>query len=230
MASKKQIKNKRRISNGVNFHIITLFPEAVRPYLEASILGRAEKSGKLKISYYNPRDFTRDKHRKVDGRTFGGGPGMTMKAEPVLRAVKKAKGRKKDVKIVLFSPSGKEFTDTLARRYVTKYRHIIFVCGRYEGVDARVKKALGAEELSIGPYVLTGGELPAMAIVDAMTRKIPGVLGNAESLEEARVASPEMYTRPEVFEYEKKKYRVPKVLLSGNHKDIETWRKKKRGV
>jgi tRNA (guanine37-N1)-methyltransferase len=213
----------------MHFYIITLFPEVIFPYVESSILGKAMKNNKISVTCVNPRDFTTDKHHKADDRAYGGGPGMVMKAEPVLKAIKKIKGRKKDVKIVLFSPGGKAFDSTVASKYAKKHKHIILVCGHYEGIDSRVQKIYKTDDLSIGPYTLTGGELPALAVVDAVARNIPEILGNASSLEETRNASPEMYTRPEVLKWGGKNYRVPKVLLSGNHKDIEDWREKKRG-
>ncbi len=209
----------------MTFHIITIFPEMFRSYTDESILSRAQKKKLINIKFYNPRDFTKDKHKKVDDKPYGGGPGMVMHAEPILRAVTKARGRKKKVKIIMFSPSGKQFTNTYAETLSKKYKDIILIAGRYEGVDARVKKALKAEELSIGPYVLTGGEVPAMVVVDAMSRQIPGVLGHEESLEEKRISSSEMYTRPEIIKYKDKNYKVPKVLLSGDHKKIEEWKK-----
>lgn len=206
------------------FHIITIFPESFDSYVGASIIARAVKAGKIAVKFYNPRDFTSDKHRVVDDKSYGGGPGMVMKAEPVLKAVAKARGRKKKVKVAIFVPSAKQFTNLQAKSWADKHEHIILICGRYEGIDARVKKILRAEEVSIGPYVLTGGELPAMVVMDAVSRQVPGVLGKTESLEESRTASPEVYTRPEVLEYQKKKYRVPKVLLSGDHHQIDQWR------
>lgn len=212
----------------MNFSIITLFPEVVLPYVNASILGRAIKAKKISVTCLNPRDFTTDKHRKADERAYGGGPGMVMKAEPVLKAVQKAKGRKKSVKVLLFAPSGEMLTEEKVQTLAQKYKNLILICGHYEGIDGRVKEILKAEEISIGTYTLTGGELPALAVVDAVSRKIPGVLGNAASLEETREASPEVYTRPEVLVYGKKKYAVPKVLLSGHHEKITEWRKKKK--
>jgi len=210
----------------MNFHIITLFPESIKGYLESSILGRAQQDKKIKVSYYNPRDFTKLKNRRVDQKPYGGGPGMVIEAESVIRAVEKAIGRKKDVLVVFFSPSGVQFTNTLARTYIKKYKHVVFICGHYEGVDARVKKIFKAKEISVGPYVLTGGELPAALMVDVMSRQIPGILGSYESLEEERVSNKDVYTRPEVFEHKGKKYQVPKILLSGHHKKIEEWKKK----
>jgi len=209
----------------MNFHIITIFPEMFRSYVDESILARAQKKKLINIKVYNPRDFTKDIHRSVDDKPYGGGPGMVMQAEPILRAVEKARGRKKNVKVIMFSPGGKQFTNKYARALNKKYKDVILISGRYEGIDSRVKKALRAEEVSIGPYVLTGGEVPAMVVVDATARQIPGVLGHAESLEEKRIASSEMYTRPEIIKHKGKNYKVPKILLSGDHKKIEEWRK-----
>lgn len=205
----------------MKFHVLTLFPEAIRPYLDSSMLWKAQKDKKIKISIINPRDFTRDKHKRADDRPYGGGPGMVMKAEPVLRATGKMKG-----KFVLTSPRGKQFTNKLASDWTKKYKEIVIIAGHYEGIDARVKKILKCEEVSVGPYTLTGGELPALIMIDAITRRLPGVLGHDQSLEESRVASSEVYTRPESFKFKGKTYRVPKVLLSGNHKKIEAWRAK----
>jgi len=209
----------------MTFHIITIFPEMFLSYVNESILLRAQKKKLINIKFYNPRDFTKDKHKKVDHKPYGGGPGMVMAAEPILKAVGKARGRKKNVKIIMLSPSGKQFTNVYAKNITKKYKDVILIAGRYEGIDARVKKALRAEEISVGPYILTGGEAPAMVILDAVSRQISGVLGHEESLEEKRTASSEMYTRPEVLKYKSKNYKVPKVLLSGDHKKIEEWKK-----
>ncbi len=198
-----------------------------RSYTDESMLSRAQKKKLINIKFYNPRDFTKDKHKKVDDKPYGGGPGMVMQAEPILRAVAKARGRKKNVKIIMFSPSGKQFTNTYAKTLSKKYKDIILIAGRYEGIDTRVKKILRAEELSIGPYVLTGGEVPAMVVVDVISRQVSGVLGHTQSLEENRVSSSEMYTRPDVVRYKNKNYKVPKILLSGDHKKIEQWREGK---
>ena len=211
------------------FHVISLFPDTVRPYLEDSILGRAQEDKVIAVKYYNPRDFTKDKHRRIDRRPYAGGPGMVIEAEPYLKAVEKAQGRKTDkkakrTKVVFFATDGKQFTNKVARDYANKYDDIIFLCGRYEGIDARVQKITKAEKLSVGPFVLTGGEVPAMIVIDAVARQIEGVLGSFDSVEEARTASPVVYTRPEVLEWKKKKYRVPKVLLTGDHKKIEQWK------
>lgn len=212
-----------------HFHIITLFPEVFEAYLDTSMFWRAKKEKKVNFSLYNPRDYTKDKHKKVDDKPYGGGPGMVLSVDPIMRAVKaiekKTKGKK--TKVILLSPGGKQFDNAYAKKVTKGYEHIILIAGHYEGIDSRVKKILRAEEISIGPYVLTGGELPAMVLIDAMSRQIKGVLGNDESLEENRISSSEMYTRPEVYEHKGKKYKVPKVLLSGNHKDIEEWKQGK---
>jgi tRNA (guanine37-N1)-methyltransferase len=214
----------------LTFHIITLFPGSLNSYISESILSRAQEKKLIKIKTYNPRDFAEKTawRTKVDGRPYSGGPGMVLLPGPVLRAVAKAKGKtnqKRKFKTIIFSPGGTMFTNIYAKNIVDKkITDVIMICGRYEGIDARVKKILKAEEVSIGEYVLTGGELPAMVAMDAISRQVKGVLGKFESLEENRVASHEVYTRPEVFEYKKKKYKVPTVLLSGNHKKIEEWK------
>ncbi len=221
----------------MHFHVITIFPEVCAAYTSASVLGRAQKTEKgkgakvrgkkIEVSYYNPRDFTKDKHKKVDDRPYGGGPGMVMKAEPILKAWEKAVGRKqnkKKIKTLIMSPRGTVFTNELAKGWVKKYDHLVLISGRYEGIDARVKAILKADEVSVGDYVLTGGELPALTIIDSVSRQVPGVLGTFESLEDERVSSGEMYTRPETFVHKKKQHPVPEVFLSGNHHDIETRR------
>ncbi len=223
------------------FHVVTIFPDSLKSYLDSSMLFAAQKKGKIKVSVYDPRGYTKNKWKKVDDRPYGGGPGMVMAAEPILlvvesilKKIRNPKSAIKNYKIVLLTPRGKQFTNETARLYAKKYTHIILIAGHYEGIDARVKKILTAEggrtdieEVSVGPYVLTGGELPALAIIDSITRQIPGVLGDPQSLEESRVASADVYTRPEVLVYKKKKYVVPKVLLGGNHAEIEKWRAKK---
>jgi len=205
------------------------------------MLGRAQKDKKIKVSFYNPRDYTKDKHRRVDRRPYGGGPGMVLEPESVLRAAENAIGKKRDVEVIFFSPSGKQFDSTMVKKLAKNpvrargrkrptsngTRHIVMIAGHYEGVDARVQKILKAKSVSVGDYVLTGGELPALIIVDAVARYVPGVLGKSESREDERVASPDVYTRPEVFEWKGKKYRVPKVLITGHHANIEEWRAKR---
>jgi len=222
----------------MHFHIISIFPELCQTYLESGVLGRAQKKEKgkgakvigkkMSVSYYNPRDYAKDKHNKVDDRPYGGGPGMVMRAEPILKAWQKAVGLKKNhdkIKTFIMSPRGEMFNQTKAKNFAAKYEHIVLICGRYEGIDDRVKQILKAEEISIGDYVLTGGELPAMTIIDAVARNIPGVLGTFESLEDERDTNGQSFTRPEVFKHKGKNYSVPAVLVNGDHKAIDAWRK-----
>lgn len=212
----------------LTFHIITLFPEVIDAYANVSILGRAQREKKIKVKTYTPRDFSGgDIYTRVDGKPYGGGPGMVMQALPILKAVAKARGKKKSAKVYILSPQGKQFTNAIAQKIAKEHKDIILIAGRYEGIDARVKKILHAENISVGPYVLTGGELPALSVVDAVARQIDGVLGKDESREETRAASAEVYTRPEILIHKGKRYAVPKVLLSGNHKKIEEWRAKR---
>jgi tRNA (guanine37-N1)-methyltransferase len=226
----------------LRFHIVTLFQEACEPYVNASILGRAQAAKKIKISYQNPRTYVDNKGGKVDERPYGGGPGMVMTALPVVKAVKKTLGRSltatiakpKKIALVWFVPGAKPFTNTEADK-LGKFDDIVLVCGRYEGIDERahiifktMMKSNGKVfTYSVGEATLTGGELPAMMIIDAVTRRLPGVLGKDESIEERRVSAHEVFTRPESIEWEGKKYRVPKVLQTGNHKNIDAWRAKK---
>lgn len=207
----------------MNFHIITLFPDSFESYFNASILKRAISVKKIKVAFYNPIDFLKNKDR-VDDKPYGGGPGMVMRAEPVVKAIQKAIGKKTDYKIVFFTPSGEKFTNIKAKEYINETKNIIFVCGRYEGIDARVLDIFPCEKVSIGDYVLTGGELPAMIMIDAISRNIKGVLGDIDSVEEKRVSSPLVYTRPDVLKYKGKEYSVPDVLRGGNHKEIDKWR------
>ena len=305
----------------MHFHIVTLFPEMFDSYIKGSIIGRAVEDRTIKISFYNPRDFTKDlpaprpdkylvyailcendaiyigqtqdlyrrleqhekglagqytkkykpkklihfevyntrkeaverekklktgfgrkwlkreyragrtrqagKWKRVDQKPYGGGPGMVLEPDSVAKAVAKAIGKKKGVKVIFFAADGKQFDAKSAANFAKRYDHIVMICGHYEGIDERVKKIFKATSVSIGPYILTGGELPALVVLDAVARHIPDVLGNIESLEEGRAPSSEVYTRPEVFTYKGKKYRVPKVLLSGHHKNIEEWKRRK---
>lgn len=218
-----------RVKDVLSFHVVTLFPEAFESHLASSIVGRAVREKKIKVKFYNPRDFVKkvgkNGYIRTDGRPYGGGPGMVMEAEPVLKAVQKAIGKKK-TEIYFFDASGKQFTNADARTAAKKKKDIILICGHYEGIDARVQKILKAKKISVGPYTLTGGELPAMLVIDSVSRQVPGVLGKFESIEEERVSSSEVYTRPEILRWKGKNYKVPKVLLSGNHKKIEEWKKK----
>ena len=230
----------------MHFHIITIFPKLFDSYLSDSIMKRAIDGGQIKLSFYNPRDFTKNKHKKVDDIPYGGGPGMVMMVQPIVDTwemiVKKIEGnflqrvtsvlktgnipQKRRFKTILLSPAGEKFTTEYAKETVEKYTDIIFICGRYEGIDSRVEQITNAELISIGDYVLTGGELATMVMIDSLSRQIDGVLGNRQSLEEERVSSHEMYTRPANFKYKGKEYTVPDVLMEGNHKKIDEWRKK----
>lgn len=220
-------KLKDLISRGGRrkFHVITLFPEACRPYTNSSIIKRAQEDGLIKVDYWQPRDYAANKHDRIDQKPYGGGPGMVLEALPFLRAWEQAGGGKNDTRTIFFSPSGKQFSQTDAIELAESGDNFVFLCGRYEGIDQRVVEATGAETYSVGPYVLTGGELPALTMIDAITRQIPGVLGDSESLEENRTASPTVYTRPEHIRWRGKTYSAPSVLLSGNHAEIDTWRR-----
>jgi tRNA (guanine37-N1)-methyltransferase len=200
--------------------VVTLFPEMFEPVLGASILGRAQARGLLELGTVNPRDFAEDRHKTVDDRPFGGGAGMVLKAEPLYRAIKSV--RRPESRVVCLTPQGARF-DAAAARRLAKQEHLILVCGHYEGLDERVLR-LCDEEASIGDFVLTGGELPAMMVADAVTRLIPGVLKKAEatareSFEDGLLEHPH-YTRPRVWRGRK----VPEALLSGDHERIAQWR------
>jgi len=209
------------------FDVITIFPQMIDAYAKESILGRAQKKGTISIKAHDLREFTSDKHHKVDDTPYGGGPGMLMKVEPIEKALKKIKKRS-GVRVIMTAASGKMFTQKDARR-LAEYKQVIFICGRYEGIDARVEEYLVDESLSIGEYVLTGGELPALTMIDAIARMVPNVLGSKESLDqeshdvEGLLEYPQ-YTKPEVY----KKWSVPEVLLSGDHKKIAQWRKEQQ--
>jgi len=227
----------------LKFDIITIFPEVFKEYFNTSIIKRAQQKKLVKINVHNLRDFTKDKHKTVDDKPYGGGPGMILKIEPIYKALKKIKGSRfkvQDLKTILLSPAGKQFDQKTAQKF-SKLKQILFICGRYEGIDARVEKFVD-EKISVGPYVLSGGELPAMTMVEAITRLVPGVI-KAESLKEETNLKIEncklkitgeypQFTRPEVLTIREKngkikKLKVPKVLLSGNHQAIKKWREKK---
>jgi tRNA (guanine37-N1)-methyltransferase len=210
----------------MTFHIVTLFPDAFDSYFGESILKRAIEDKKLKVKFYNPRDFAENKWARVDRAPYGGGPGMVIEALPVIKAVEKAVKNKKKIKIIWLTPGGKQFTNEYAKKSAKSFSDIVIICGRYEGIDSRVKKVFKVDEISVGPFVLTGGELPAMLLIDSISRQRKGVLGTFDSLEERRISSHDTYTRPDSFTYKGKKYPVPKVLLSGNHKEIDAWRQK----
>ena len=211
----------------MHIDILTIFTNMFSAVLGESIIKRANKKAKINIDFYNLRDYSPDKHRKVDDRPFGGGPGMIMRPEPIFNAVKeiRSKRKSKNSKIILLSPQGKRLNQVVAKR-LSKYKHLILICGHYEGVDERIRKFLVDEEISIGDYVLTGGELPAMVFIDCIVRLIPGVLGEKKSLHlesfEGNLLEYPQYTRPANFQGMK----VPPILLSGDHKRIEHWRQR----
>lgn len=213
----------------MRFDIISLFPESLTPYFSASILKRAQAKNLIEIETHQLRDYARDKHKTVDDTPYGGGAGMVLKVEPIALTIESVKGLAKtaQTRTILFSAKGKIVTQDDVKRLAT-YERLILLCGRYEGVDERVAEHLVDEELSIGEYVLTGGEIPALVIVDAVSRLIPGVLGNSEStVQESHSVLGTLeypqYTKPEVWQGRA----VPEVLLSGHHGAIETWRKMK---
>ncbi len=227
----KTKKNTGKNNTALNFHIVSLFPESFESYIDKSIIARAIENKFIQVDFYNPKKFASANKggiTKVDDRPYGGGPGMVIQAEPVIKSIEKILTKKTIVKaktlIIFLSPSGVQFDTELATKFSKKYKDIIIVCGRYEGIDARVKKVFKMIDISVGPWVTTGGELPALIMIDVIARQVEGVLGKFESREEARVSSSEVYTRPEVLMYKNKKYKVPKVLLSGNHKEIDAYR------
>jgi len=205
--------------------ILTLFPGMFKGVFEESIIKRAKAAKKIKLNVHNLRDWSKDKHRKVDDKPFGGGPGMILNCQPIFDAIEdlKSKVKTKKAKVILLSPKGKRLDQKLAQG-LTKNKHIILLCGHYEGVDERVMQHLVDEEISIGDYVLTGGEIPAMVLVDAIARFIPGVLGHEDSNKDESFSSGLLeyphYTRPAVYKGKK----VPQVLLSGDHEKIQQWR------
>ena len=213
--------------------VITIFPEMFPPVLGASILKRAQAGGRLDIRVHNLRDYTHDKHRTVDDRPYGGGPGMVMKPEPLFEAVEAITGAcarhraasGQGCQTILMSPQGEPFSSRVAQT-LAACRHLVVICGHYEGVDERVRLALADRSISIGDYVLTGGELPAMVLVDAVARFVPGVIGHAQATKEESFAAGWLeypqYTRPPIF----RELAVPDVLLSGDHARVARWRKR----
>src|SRR5579862_9920927 len=201
--------------------VLTLFPEMFTGPLDASIVFRARKEGRLDLRVHNLRDYTHDRHKTVDDRPFGGGPGMLFKPEPVFEAVEALGGE--SARVILLSPAGRKFGQAIARE-LAGYEHLLLVCGSYEGFDERIREHLAHDELSIGDYVLTNGALPAMVIIDTVTRLLPGVLGDDESASEESFSEGLLeyphYTRPAEF----RGLKVPDVLLSGNHAEIAKWR------
>lgn len=212
----------------LTIRIITTFPELIKGYASDSMLARAESAGILDIQFVDLRKFGEGERKKIDERPFGGGPGMVLQFEPIWKALKsiKAKPKTKGEKVVVLSPRGKKFTGEMAEK-MSSLKKITLICGRYEGIDERVMQNLADEEISIGDYVLSGGELPAMIITETVARFLPGFLGKQESLESIKGSYP-AYTRPEkITNFKKGKVlKVPEVLLSGDHKKIAEWRRK----
>lgn len=205
--------------------VLTLFPEVIQPYVTASILGRAQDAGAVEIHTHQLRDHTNDLHRKVDDRPFGGGPGMVLSCQPVCDAVEAIEALDHRPALrVLFTPQGRPFTQATASRYASCER-LFLLCGHYEGYDERIVELLQPEEVSLGDFVMTGGEIAALAVIDSVVRLLPGALGNeaatdAESFQDGRLEYPQ-YTRPQEF----RGLSVPEVLVSGNHAEIAAWRR-----
>lgn len=214
----------------LRFAVLTLFPEMVIPVLSHSILKRAQEKALLHVEVRNLRDFATDRHKVADDVPYGGGSGMVMKAEPILRAVEalsaEARNQGEDIRLLLPSPQGRPFTQEYAHNLARERRRMVILCGHYEGIDERVKLALSPEEVSVGDYVLTGGELPALVLIDAAARLVPGVLGDPESVVEESFSDSLLeyphYTRPA----DVRGMGVPDVLLSGHHEAIRLWRRK----
>jgi len=205
----------------MKIEVLTLFPEMFQGPFAESILKRAQNKGLVEIKIHYLRKWTEDKHQTVDDRPFGGGVGMILMVEPIDKALKEL--RKKDTKVILLTPQGKVFNQKMAKK-LAREKHLLFICGHYEGVDERIREHLVDEEISIGDYVLTGGELPSMIVIDTLIRLIPGVLEKKEAIQEESFSSKTLeypqYTRPANF----KGWKVPEVLLSGNHQQIKKWR------
>jgi tRNA (guanine37-N1)-methyltransferase len=214
----------------LRFDVLTLFPDMVAPVLGQSMLKRAQEKGLLDVKVRNLRDFTEDRHKVADDVPYGGGAGMVLKAEPIFRAVEalvsEAQASGEQIRLLFPSPHGRPFTQEYAQHLAREHRRIVILCGHYEGVDERVRTALSPEEVSVGDYVLTGGELPALVLIDAAARLVPGVLGDPESLSEESFSESLLeyphFTRPA----EVRGLGVPDVLLSGHHEAIRLWRRK----
>lgn len=215
----------------MRFDIITIFPNIFGSYSRESIIKRAQAKKLVKINIHNLRDYTKDKRKTVDDRPYGGGFGMVLMVEPIYQAVKdiKKRSRAKKRKVILLSAKGKKFDQKMAQRF-SKLDQLILICGRYEGIDERVAKYIADEEISVGDYILTGGELPTMIIVDTVTRLVPGVIAKGsleeESFSKEKYIEYPHYTRPESVKINGQERKVPKILLSGNHQKIEKWQEK----
>lgn len=207
----------------MQFEVVTLFPEMFSSFLAAGVLGKGVESGRVVVHFTNPRDFATDRHRSVDDAPYGGGVGMVMRVEPVVAAIEAAVAARGPAHRILLAPAGRPFVQSRVRELAALDR-ILLVCGRYEGIDERVRQLVIDEELSIGDFVLTGGEVAAMAVIDAVARFVPGVLGDATSTDEESFSTDLLeapcYTRPAEF----RGARVPEILLSGHHEKIRAWR------
>ena len=210
----------------MKYGVITIFPEIFHAYCNKGILKRALQKNLIEMHVHNLRDFTRDKHRTVDDYPYGGGSGMVMKPEPFFDAVEILYPDTAQRRVIMLNPAGKPFNHDMAAELSKETKQLLFLCGRYEAIDERVRIALVDDDISIGDYILTGGEIPALVIIDAVTRLIPGVLGNNQSAEAESfswgILDYPHYTRPSLF----RDMAVPEILLSGNHKDIIRWRRK----
>ncbi len=217
----------------MRFDIITIFPSLFDSYLKESLIKKAIEKENITVNIHNLRDWADDRNGSVDDKPFGGESGMVMMVGPIYRAVKSIRKKKEESIVVLFTPRGKKFNQKKATNF-SNYKQIIMICGRYEGVDERVGKHIADEELSIGNYVLMGGELPAMIVLETVSRLVPEVIGKDSFLKERKLGESfieyPQYTRPEKVKIEKKERRVPSILLSGNHKEIKKWREKRGKV
>ncbi|TET98073.1 MAG: tRNA (guanosine(37)-N1)-methyltransferase TrmD [Anaerolineales bacterium] len=208
----------------MRFDVFTLFPEVMEDYLQAGVLGKAQESSRIEVHLHHLRDYTTDRHRTTDDEPYGGGGGMVMKPEPIFAAVESVLGDSRgEVPVILLTPQGRVFDQTIARELARSER-IALICGRYEGVDERIREHLATDEISIGDYVLSGGELAAMVLIDSISRLLPGVLGDSEATEKDSHTNGLLehphYTRPPVF----RDWEVPEVLRSGDHARIARWR------
>jgi tRNA (guanine37-N1)-methyltransferase len=208
----------------MQFEVFTLLPEVFPPYLQSSILQRARQRGLIDVRLHNIRDYTHDRHHTTDDTPYGGGGGMVMKPEPVFEAVESVLGVPPSLPVILLTPQGRVFTQRIAQE-LARHERIALLCGRYEGVDERIREHLVTDELSVGDYVLTGGELPALLVIDAVSRLLPGVLGDPTGAEDDSHSMGLLeyphYTKPPEF----RGWKVPEILLSGDHRKIETWRR-----
>jgi len=227
MAGKVSVKKQKsptKKSSPLLMDVVTTFPQMFDSILGESILKIAQEKKKIKVRCVQLRDFAQDKHKLTDDKPFGGGPGMVMKAEPFFHCVEELKKDSPNAHVVLLTPAGEPFKQKTAKS-LTKKKHLIFLCGHYEGLDERVREHLVDEEISLGDFVLTGGEIPTMVVIDAVTRLLPGVLGNKESIKQESfqqgILDHPHYTRPREF----RGHVVPEELMTGNHAKVEKWRK-----